>query len=42
MVRSGYYAFGANQLDVMAGVEKILQYLEKNHGLVVSNSSRAE
>ena len=42
MVRSGYYAFGANQLDVMAAVEKILQYLEKNHGLVVSNSSRAE
>jgi len=39
MVRSGYYAFGANQLDVMAGMEKILQYLEKHHGLVVGNSS---
>jgi hypothetical protein len=35
MVRSGYYTFGANQLDVMAGMEKILQYLEKHHGLVV-------
>lgn len=32
MVRSGYYAFGANQLDVMSGLEKILQFLEKEHG----------
>lgn len=39
MVRSGYYAFGANQLDVMAGMEKILQYLEKHHGLVIDASS---
>ncbi|MBW6453783.1 MAG: hypothetical protein K0A92_08400 [Methyloprofundus sp.] len=27
MVRSGYYAFGANQLDVMAAKEKVLQYI---------------
>ncbi len=33
MVRSGYYAFGANQLDVMNGLEKILQLLEREHGL---------
>ncbi|MBW8832858.1 MAG: hypothetical protein JF606_26390 [Burkholderiales bacterium] len=38
MVRSGYYAFGANQLDVMAGLEKILWYLEKHHGLVVRDA----
>jgi hypothetical protein len=38
MVRSGYYVFGANQLDVMAGMEKILQYLEKNHGLVIGDA----
>lgn len=36
MVRSAYYAFGANQLDVMSALEKILQHLEKNHGLVVN------
>lgn len=36
MVKSAYYAFGANQLDVMAALEKILQYLENNYGLVVS------
>lgn len=35
MVKSAYYAFGANQLDVMAALEKVLQYLENNHGLVV-------
>ncbi len=35
MIRSGYYAFGANQLDVMEGLEKILRFLERNHGLVV-------
>jgi hypothetical protein len=34
MVRSGYYQFGANQLDVMAGLERILEYLEKQHGFV--------
>jgi len=32
MVRSGYYAFGANQLDVMSGMEKILQLLEAQYG----------
>jgi hypothetical protein len=35
MVRGGYYTFGANQLDVIAAMEKILQYLERHHGLVV-------
>ncbi len=35
MLRSGHYAFGANQLDVMEGLERVLQFLEKNHGLVV-------
>ncbi|WKK88194.1 hypothetical protein QY917_10030 [Diaphorobacter sp. C33] len=32
-LRSGYYAFGANQLDVMSALERMLTYLEKNHGL---------
>jgi hypothetical protein len=35
MLASGYYAFGANQLDVMAALERVLKYLEKNHGLSV-------
>lgn len=35
MVRSGYYAFGANQLDVMEGIEKILQLLERRYKIVV-------
>ena len=34
-VRSGYYAFGANQLDVMSGIERILSFLEEKHGLVI-------
>jgi len=32
---SGYYAFGANQLDVMAALDKILKHLEQNYGLVI-------
>jgi hypothetical protein len=34
-LRSGYYAFGANQLDVMAALEKMLRHLEENHGLII-------
>lgn len=37
MVRGGYYAFGANQLDVMNGLEKILQLLERSHGLRIED-----
>jgi len=33
MVRSAYYSFGANQLDVMSGLERIIQLLETNYGL---------
>ncbi len=36
-VRSGYYAFGANQLDVMSGLDRILTFLEKKHGLVIQD-----
>ena len=38
-LRSGYYSFGANQLDVMVAFEKILAYLEKNHGLIIKDDS---
>jgi hypothetical protein len=41
MIRSGYYTFGSNQLDVMAGMENILRYLERHHGLVVGGPVRA-
>ena len=37
---SGYYAFGANQLDVMAGLNRIVDYLERRHGLVVGKQSK--
>ena len=33
--RSGYYAFGANQLDVVSALDKILKYLELHHDLVL-------
>lgn len=32
---SGYYAFGANRLDVMASLDRIVDYLERHHGLIV-------
>ena len=34
-ILSGCYAFGANQLDVMAGLERILEFLEQRYGLVI-------
>ncbi|SMX37506.1 hypothetical protein [Maliponia aquimaris] len=30
---SGHYAFGANRLHVVEGLNKVLDYLESNHGL---------
>lgn len=35
---SGYYSFGANQLDVMTGLNKIIDHLERHYGLVVSGT----
>ena len=37
---SGYYAFGANQLDVMASLNRILDYLERHHGLVITPQAK--
>jgi hypothetical protein len=37
---SGYYAFGANQLDVMAGLNRILDHLEEHYGLVIDDARR--
>ena len=30
---TGYYAFGANKLKIIEGLNEVLSYLEKNHGL---------
>ena len=35
ILRSGYYAFGTNQLNVMSALDQVLTYLQKNHGLVI-------
>lgn len=32
---TGYYAFGANELHIMRGLEKVLKYLESQHGLKI-------
>jgi hypothetical protein len=41
-LRTGHYSFGANQLDIVAALERVLTYLEKHHGLVVENQSKDE
>lgn len=35
-MRTGYYAFGANQLHIIEALEKIIDFLEANHGLTAS------
>lgn len=40
-LRSGYYRFGANQLDVMKALDQILTHLEANYGLVVDEDAGA-
>lgn len=41
MLRSGYYKFGANQLDVMKALDRILTHLEANCGLVIDQNAGA-
>ena len=36
---SGYYSFGANQLDIMTALNKIIDHLERQYGLIVSKTS---
>jgi hypothetical protein len=33
--RSGHYAFGANQLYIVHALERVIDFLEKNHELKV-------
>lgn len=32
-LKTGYYAFGANQLHIVEALDEVLKYLESNHGL---------
>ncbi len=32
-MKTGYYAFGANQLHIMEALGRVIDYLEENHGL---------
>lgn len=34
-MRSGYYAFGANQLYIISALESVLEYLETEYGLEI-------
>jgi hypothetical protein len=38
-ILSGHYKFGSNQLDIMVGLNKILQLLEKHHNLSINRQS---
>ena len=35
VARTGYYAFGANQLQIIRALDKVLAHLEQNYGLNV-------
>ena len=39
MLRSGYYKFGANQLNVMKALDRILNHLETNYGFVIDGDA---
>ena len=36
----GHYAFGANQLDIMVGLNKIVDFLEHHYGFVLDTTSK--
>lgn len=35
VVRSGYYAFGANQLHIIKGLDRVIKHLESEYGLKI-------
>lgn len=37
MLHGGYYAFGANELHIMAGLSRILDFLEAEYGFTPEN-----
>jgi hypothetical protein len=38
-MKTGYYAFGANRLNIIEALEEIVDYLEENHGLTGTTPS---
>lgn len=40
VLMTAYYAFGANQLPVFWNLNKILEYLEKEYGLVIDEAEQ--
>jgi hypothetical protein len=34
-ILDGYYAFGANELHIMKGLDRVLDYLVREHGLKI-------
>ena len=42
MLTNGYYAFGANELHIMQGLNKVLDYLEKEYGLDINVKKETE
>lgn len=38
-LKTGFYTFGANQLHIMRGLEKVLNHLETEHGLKIIDAS---
>jgi hypothetical protein len=39
VAKTGYYAFGANQLHIIQGLDKVLKYLEQNCGLKIETKT---
>lgn len=39
---TGYYAFGANRLSIIAALDEVLRYLEQNHGLNLEDEGRPD
>ena len=37
--RTGHYSFGANQLQIIRGLERVLQHLENEHGFKLKDNS---
>jgi hypothetical protein len=35
VAKTGYYAFGANQLQIIRGLDKVVAYLEEKHKLSI-------
>jgi hypothetical protein len=38
--QTGHYSFGANQLQIVRGLEKVLEHLECEHGLKIKDNSK--